>query len=336
MPRKNTDTKYQSLFYSQPDAVILSDRESKKILDANRSALNLYGYSRDEFLFLKLSDISLDPEEFLRHSDKLQNDENTPLFLQYHQKKDRTIFHAAVSVNSFQIENRIVCCVSVRDAGMRQFSDKELNTSKDLLDIIVNSFNGFIYTVSHNYKVEFMNEALINHIGYNATGEHCFELIHGLDERCPWCVGEKVLSGTTACFEMKCPRNNRWYYYVSTPRLDGGGNVAAQQLIAIDIHERKRYENQLLKTRDHLKKEVSLLRSAAINRYGLDTIIGQSIQMQRVYNLILEVASSNASVLIYGESGTGKELVAHAIHNLGKRKERKFFYRLTVGGCLKI
>ena len=46
--------------------------------------------------------------------------------------------------------------------------------------------------------------------------------------------------------------------------------------------------------------------------------------MQEVYNLILEVSTSDASVLIYGESGTGKELVATAIHKLGNRKNKGF------------
>ena len=200
----------------------------------------------------------------------------------------------------------------------------DLKQTKDLLDLIVNSFNGFIYTVSADYRVEFMNDSLIEHIGYNAVGERCYQLIHGLDERCPWCVGETVFGGRTASFELKCPRNNRWYYYVSTPRLDADGNVTAQQLVSIDIHERKQHEYKLLEKRDHLENEVKLLRSATISRYGLDSIVGQSRRMQEIYNLIMEIASSDASVLIYGESGTGKELVAQAIHNLGKRKDKPF------------
>jgi transcriptional regulator with PAS, ATPase and Fis domain len=43
-----------------------------------------------------------------------------------------------------------------------------------------------------------------------------------------------------------------------------------------------------------------------------------------VYDLIRRVANLEASVLITGESGTGKELIAHAIHNLGNRKDRRF------------
>ena len=84
--------------------------------------------------------------------------------------------------------------------------------SKEQLDLILNSFNGFIYTVSKDYKIEFMNNPLIDHIGHDTVGENCFQLIHGLNETCPWCDGEKVLSGDTINFEHQSPKNNRWYY----------------------------------------------------------------------------------------------------------------------------
>ncbi|HEX3086171.1 MAG TPA: sigma-54 dependent transcriptional regulator, partial [Pyrinomonadaceae bacterium] len=52
--------------------------------------------------------------------------------------------------------------------------------------------------------------------------------------------------------------------------------------------------------------------------------IGNSEEMQRVYVLIEQVASSSASVLITGESGTGKELVARTVHNLSPRRNAPF------------
>ncbi len=198
---------------------------------------------------------------------------------------------------------------------------KKINSE---LSSIVNGYNGFIYTVSKDYKIDFMNKTLIDHIGGDVTGDHCFNIIHGLDQKCSWCVDDKVLAGESAHFEHQSPRDNRWYYYVSTPKTDAHGNVIAQQLIAIDIHDRKLLEAKIKNKEQQLKQEIILLKSAAINQYGLGEIVGQSYKMQEIYNLILEVTSTDASVIIYGESGTGKELVAKAIHKLGPNKLKPF------------
>jgi nitrogen regulation protein NR(I) len=55
-----------------------------------------------------------------------------------------------------------------------------------------------------------------------------------------------------------------------------------------------------------------------------DQIIGKSKVMQEVYKLIGQVAESDVTVLIRGESGTGKELVARAIYQHSRRKDRTF------------
>ncbi len=57
---------------------------------------------------------------------------------------------------------------------------------------------------------------------------------------------------------------------------------------------------------------------------GFAGIIGKDPQMQVIFKLIEDVASSDATVLIQGESGTGKELVAHAIHRKSFRKDEPF------------
>ncbi len=53
-------------------------------------------------------------------------------------------------------------------------------------------------------------------------------------------------------------------------------------------------------------------------------IIGKSKKMQQLFKDISIVSQSEATVLIEGECGTGKELVAKAIHNLSKRKDKPF------------
>lgn len=73
-----------------------------------------------------------------------------------------------------------------------------------------------------------------------------------------------------------------------------------------------------------LKKEVEFLRREIQQRYSFGNIIGKSPQMQKVFQLIKQVANTNSNVIIYGKSGTGKELVARAIHYNSPRKDKPF------------
>lgn len=55
---------------------------------------------------------------------------------------------------------------------------------------------------------------------------------------------------------------------------------------------------------------------------GFFGIIGNSREIQKVFNFVHAVAKTDSSVMLYGESGTGKELVANAIHYLSSRKDK--------------
>ena len=79
--------------------------------------------------------------------------------------------------------------------------------------------------------------------------------------------------------------------------------------------------NLLAKSR--LQAENLQLRRA-LKRFSLPNLVGKSDKMQKVMDLITQVAVSRATVLIVGESGTGKELVAKTIHGLSPRADRAF------------
>jgi DNA-binding NtrC family response regulator len=62
----------------------------------------------------------------------------------------------------------------------------------------------------------------------------------------------------------------------------------------------------------------------ALKRFSLPNLVGKSDKMQKVMDLITQVAVSRATVLINGESGTGKELIAKTIHAMSPRADHAF------------
>jgi len=70
--------------------------------------------------------------------------------------------------------------------------------------------------------------------------------------------------------------------------------------------------------------EVTTLRQQMSGRTRLGRLVGRDPKMQELFNLIADVADSDATVLVQGESGTGKELVARAIHEASGRADGPF------------
>jgi DNA-binding NtrC family response regulator len=76
--------------------------------------------------------------------------------------------------------------------------------------------------------------------------------------------------------------------------------------------------------RRRLRREVARLRGGAADQDRIRDIVGSSAPMRAVFETLVQVAPSRASILVTGESGTGKELVAAAIHQLSPRASGPF------------
>jgi two-component system response regulator AtoC len=106
--------------------------------------------------------------------------------------------------------------------------------------------------------------------------------------------------------------------------------VAAMKLGAFDYLTKPFDEDEVLSLirraleKRALEREVVFLRSELARRQDFDEIVGQHPGMQKLYQLIAQVARTASTVLITGESGTGKELIARAIHRQGPRRDKPF------------
>ena len=91
----------------------------------------------------------------------------------------------------------------------------------------------------------------------------------------------------------------------------------------IDLRELRIIINRALE-RQRIERENARLRREIEDRYSFSQIIGNSEQMEEVFEAIRRVADSNATVILRGESGTGKELVAKAVHYNSSRRAGPF------------
>ena len=201
------------------------------------------------------------------------------------------------------------------EIGFRKNTENKLRASESKLASIIDAFQGLIYTCDKDsYRIDFMNQALIELVGGNKIGKLCYEVIFGKKAPCPWCAVEAVCNGETVEVEIEHPQTGRWYHAVHSPLFDTKGTVSKRQAIFVDITKRKQAEKELQEREAYLRKENIKLKASMKDRFQFCNIIGKSKPMQHVYEAILQAASTDASVVIYGESGTGKELVAQAIH----------------------
>jgi|GEM_PF-1072218 len=125
-------------------------------------------------------------------------------------------------------------------------------------DALINSIGGMVFVISSDYRIEYMNETAVRKLGRDTTGLPCYKALHGLDDRCPWCLAGLVLQGQTVRQEVQGQLDKRWYSSVLTPLPCKDGSVAMQALV-LDVTEQKLSEAALMRNEALLR---SILQAA--------------------------------------------------------------------------
>jgi transcriptional regulator with GAF, ATPase, and Fis domain len=94
-------------------------------------------------------------------------------------------------------------------------------------------------------------------------------------------------------------------------RLEQPLALALDRLLAFD---------EIEKLSEQLKQENRYLQEEVKTAANFDEIIGKSVPLKKVFDMVRQVSNTDTSVIILGESGTGKELIARSIHNSSARK----------------
>ncbi|MGV1098423.1 sigma 54-interacting transcriptional regulator [Thiovibrio sp. JS02] len=194
--------------------------------------------------------------------------------------------------------------------GVETFRDLTSVMTKDL---VLESIADGVFTVDRNWKITSFNrgaEAITGWKREDAIGKSCSDVFHSsiCGENCA--IAQSLYSGrpvaNRSIFIRDIEDRQIPISISAAPLLDHEGNVIGGVETFRDL------------------SVVAELRKQLSRRYTFGEIISKSASMQRIFNILPEIAHSESNVLVLGESGTGKELVARAIHNSSQRSKGPF------------
>ena len=117
LARRESEEKYRHLFTRASDAIIAFDADGETVLDANKAALELYGYTEADFLKLTSKDLDANPEDD-GYAMAAKNPKQS--FARFHKKADGSIFPAEFTCASFPMKGKKLIMVLTRDVTERQ------------------------------------------------------------------------------------------------------------------------------------------------------------------------------------------------------------------------
>lgn len=178
------------------------------------------------------------------------------------------------------------------------------------MDVILDSIADGVFTIDTDKNVTSFNRAAERITGIsreNAIGQKCFDVLHA--SICQ-----------TSCALEKTLKTGRELIDLPVNILNSKGKTIPVSISTAVLKDKRGKiiggveTFRDLSSLEELKKEIS-------RRYTFEDIISKNHEIQKIFDVLPDVAESDSTVLIQGPSGSGKELFARAIHNLSHRKD---------------
>ncbi|MDA1000840.1 MAG: GAF domain-containing protein [bacterium] len=149
---RESEEKFRSLVESAPDALFVSDSEGK-FVDVNRRACDSLGYTREELLAMRISDIEIKyPFDKIREKRAARPFGTTETLDGVHKRKDGSTFPIEVHARNFELAGRVVALSIVRDVSEQKRSEEVLRLAKEEAEKANLAKSEFLSNLSHELR----------------------------------------------------------------------------------------------------------------------------------------------------------------------------------------
>jgi formate hydrogenlyase transcriptional activator len=186
---------------------------------------------------------------------------------------------------------------------------------------VPNVFGNLQYFFDKWYKGEHVQWTRLEDLPREA--EKVKQLYARFDVKSGITVPISVGGTTTAALVVTTIRSYRQWSDDLVARLRLFGEVFANALMRKQNEEEiQNALSEIRKLKERAEADYMYLREEINLEHDFGDIVGQSDALKRILVKVKQVAPTNAIVLLLGETGTGKGLIARALHNASKRKDR--------------
>jgi PAS domain S-box-containing protein len=199
-------------------------------------------------------------------------------------------------------DNKIVEILGVtRNIDARKKMEHDLMLEKERLRAMIEAFDGYIYICSSDFVIEFMNEKLVERTGYDGKGKKCYEVLHDLEDKCEWCVNDRIQAGESVRWEVLSPKDNRWYSVSNTPIFNPDGTISKQAMIH-DITDAKLAEFALKEKEEKFRSLIELAVDGIVigDINGMITDVNEKF-LEMTMKSKDEITGRHISILFAGE-----------------------------------